>query len=1267
MPGFVMTGQGSQAFPVTKRFSLRRQLGAGGMGIVYEAYDEERQEVVALKTMIRADPAMLYRFKHEFRAFADMVHPNLVRLYELISAEEQWFFTMELVPGTDFVKHTRGASPSWPRLRAGFLQLVEGVRALHEAGYLHRDIKPSNVLVRPDGRVVVLDFGLIADLHRGNARESTSMQIAGTPAYMAPEQATYRPLTESADWYAVGVLLYEALTGHLPFAQPGLPADRNANQSSPTEAADELETLSRAQRQHDWLRMLEAKQRAEPSPPSALVADVPEDLDRVCVQLLRRLPHARPDGDHIVRLLETTPNAPPARSPVASASPVGGTAAPFVGRRSELEALSEALADVRRGQSVAVFVHGLSGMGKTALLRRFLDDLPDRDQIVLLEGRCYEQESVPYKALDSVVDMLSHYLASLPPVQQAELMPRDIAPLAQVFPVLGQVRAVAQAPRRLLESPDPHTLRRKAFAALRELLARIGDRRALIVYIDDLQWGDSDSAAVLGDILRPPDPPTLLLLTAHRTEDAARAVLVERLLGSLSKARTDGRVRMLALEPLSTEETRELAAALLAPRDEEVADRLLDQIVRESGNHPYFLNELAQHARAASVDPRSPAPTAGISLDQVLRDRIGGLSEDARQLLETVAVAGRPIPRAVAFEASGLTSTAHGALDLLKDEHLIRTSGGPPIHLESYHDRIREECLGRIPDVRRRAHHQGLAETLVTRQEADPEHLAVHFAGAGHHENAAYYAKEAADRAAAALAFERAALLYQRSRELVEHNEDQARFLTARQADALANAGRGAEAAASYLEAAASAPPGEALEFRRLATEHLLASGHMDEGLEVARQVLGMVHMRLPRTPQTALAALLVKRVHLRLRGLGYRERDLSEIPPRLLTMIDTCWSLALGLAVVDNIRGADFQARHLLLALRAGEPYRVARALAMESGFQAVRGGESHRRTAELSAAALDLARKTGHPHALGLATMAQGIGAYLVGQWRRSAELCEQAIEVLQERCVGVTWELASAQRFMIAAWLFLGRLEEMHRRLPSLVEEATRRGNLYATANLRTRMQHVICLAADDPEASRRELDDAMRLWTPHGFHLQHYSALFGHAQTDLYVGAGAAALERVTGNWGRLKKSLLMRVQVLHIEVLHLRARCGLAACRGRREDDRLLHLVKRDAQRIVRQRMAWANPLADLLRAGVAARQGDPGTARRLLSAAAAGFDRAEMSLLAEATRRQLGKLIGGTEGHELVQAAESWMAGQLIEDPSRMSAMLVPGIVDGSG
>ena len=147
-------------------------------------------------------------------------------------------------------------------------------------------------------------------------------------------------------------------------------------------------------------------------------------------------------------------------------------------------------------------VHGPSGAGKSILVQRYLDELIEGEEAVVLAGRCYQQESVPYKALDAAVDMLARYLTNLPPAEVRASLPRDVAALARVFPALLRVEAIAEAPRRAAEVPDPQESRRRAFAALRELLARLGDHRPLVVSIDDAQWGDLDQRHALGR-----DPP----------------------------------------------------------------------------------------------------------------------------------------------------------------------------------------------------------------------------------------------------------------------------------------------------------------------------------------------------------------------------------------------------------------------------------------------------------------------------------------------------------------------------------------------------------------------------------------------------------------------------------------------------------------------------------------------------------------------------------------------------------------------------------------
>ena len=149
---------------------------------------------------------------------------------------------------------------------------------------------------------------------------------------------------------------------------------------------------------------------------------------------------------------------------------------------------------------------------------------------------------------------------------------------------------------------------------------------------------------------------------------------------------------------------------------------------------------------------------------------------------------------------------------------------------------------------------------------------------------------------------------------------------------------------------------------------------------------------------------------------------------------LDTCYAVAAGLGSVDLIRGADFQSRHLLLALRAGEPYRVARALAFESAWTAARHGAAEgERAAKIAERADELARKVGHPHAIGLAIWCRGVGAYLSGNWRQAAELCERASEVLRDSCTGVTWELTIANRYRLSSLLHMGELAEVSRRVP------------------------------------------------------------------------------------------------------------------------------------------------------------------------------------------------------------------------------------------
>ena len=187
-------------------------------------------------------------------------------------------------------------------------------------------------------------------------------------------------------------------------------------------------------------------------------------------------------------------------------------------------------------------------------------------------------------------------------------------------------------------------------------------------------------------------------------------------------------------------------------------------------------------------------------------------------------------------------------------------------------------------------------------------------------------------------------------------------------------------------------------------------------------------------------------------------------------------------------------------------------------------------------------------------------------------------------------------------------------------------------------------------------------AMDQWSKRAFHIEHYYELLALTQADLYDGEGPAAHARLVERWGPFRRSLLQTVQMVGAMALQLRARSALGAATDPAKVPALLASAERDARALERVRMAWATPMAKLLRAGVVVtRRPDDARAVALLREAIVGFEAAEMTLYAAATKRMLGRLQRGGEGLELVQEVDEWMSAQTIKNPAKMAAMLAPG------
>ena len=218
----------------------------------------------------------------------------------------------------------------------------------------------------------------------------------------------------------------------------------------------------------------------------------------------------------------------------------------------------------------------------------------------MLEGRCYEQEWVPFKAVDSLIDALARHLKQRSKADLERLLPADAFLLARVFPVLRGVPGVLQTRPHHAELPDPQELRLRVFAALRDLLMRLSNETRLVLMIDDLQWGDVDSAVLLADLLCNPDPPHLLFIGSFRAEDAERSRFLQTLRQSCMKADSGPHHRELAVEELSQAESRDLAMALLGRQD--LAARAQAHLVaRESQGNPLFINELVRFIQSGAL------------------------------------------------------------------------------------------------------------------------------------------------------------------------------------------------------------------------------------------------------------------------------------------------------------------------------------------------------------------------------------------------------------------------------------------------------------------------------------------------------------------------------------------------------------------------------------------------------------------------------------------------------------------------------------------
>jgi hypothetical protein len=1154
------------------------------MGIVYRAHDIETGTDIAVKTLHRWNPTDLYFLKQEFRAIADIRHANLVELYELHANETECFLTMELVEGTEFVAHFRRAPFDETRFADALNQLIRGLDAVHAAGQLHRDVKPSNVLITSTGRVVVLDFGLATALRGGD----DGGVFVGTPAYMAPEQARGASPAPAADWYAVGVMLWEVITGTRPFEGP--PA-----------------------------RIMMAKQGPQPILDHTMAPDLPEWVAAVVRGLMDPDPGRRPDAPALLAALERR-----MRSRSSSAE------SPFVNRTAETAALLDAFEGAADGPVVAL-VHGASGLGKTRLVRHFVQQVESTSGAMVLSGRCHPQETVTYKGFDEIIDQLSRRLVDWTPEEIRVLVPERAAGLRLAFPVLARL-ALTMEPGEIDSGVEPYELRRRGFAALRHLLAALATQRPLVMWIDDAQWAGEDSAALLREVVRSPDAPKALVVLSfhHDVVDAA----------TIRAARESGaRVVDIPLHPLDATATRALLRAVVTTSAVDI-----DAIAAEAQGSPFLITQLAGFQGTRT----------GVRLQDVLDARVGQLTPEARAVLEIACIAHRPLDRAVALEAAGVGQQGRPLIAALRRGQFVRLGGPDLSAVETYHDRVRDAVLGRLSagDVADR--HRSLARALEARGDSEPDRLSEHFFAAGDAERASSWAAVAGDRAATSLAFAQAAVFYRRAREWWHRDDDRSRDLQVKEADALVNAGRCAEAARLYLSASQSTVSHTAQALRQRAAEEFLAGGHLDDGLAVLVPLLKELHISYPSSQRRAISFALARLVQLALRGTRFAQRAVADIAPRALRRVDVCYSAAKSLSIVDPARGIYFSVRGLLLALGTGEPVRVGKHLAVTGGSLRALGGPFGSWGQELVRQVARLAESGHDAYLSGMSATSMAPVHIVAGEWREALECAEHGVALLAGHCRGVSFECAVGRMAALRALEELGRMSEMRARAEDMLAGADQTGDRYAevTALLNLALP---MLATADVAAARGLVARALAQWTREAFHIQHFYARRIEAYCDLYEGRPDRARAGILAIWPALRTSSLLRVPVSRVDAHLLRARSTVALAA---QDGRYAPRAESDMAPLARESRGDAVAHVFILRAGLQALPAHRPQAIELVGRAIAAYRRAGMELHALCAERRGAEIAGAVER---LAAIDQRIRDCGINEPVRWVDIYAPG------